>query len=157
MYILTPQLQGIRRHPGISHTLPCSTMLLRFCQMPAADCCGPRHLCPCLALWAFGHCMAWAGKEGGWEVCAALYLQHRRPHLPPVRYAAGGSLKMPSRQTIIKRAKESQAPAVYSFLPFFLSVLAPFPPEVQARLPGAPSRFPRAQEGCWSTLCAAGS
>lgn len=129
-------LQASRHLPQPS--LPCS--VLRLCQSPAADRCGPRQLPPCPALWALGHCMARA--PAGMRDC--IYSTDLPISLPLAMLLEAPS-GMPPRQTIIKRPKESQAPACTPFLLFSLSVLPPFPPEVRARLAGAPPRFPRAQ------------
>lgn len=129
---------------GISHTLPCSPVQLRFCQMPAADCSGPRQLSPCPTLWVFGQCMPWgpSGKEG-------LNLQHSPPYLPPSLQRCCWRLLQGCRpaRLLLKGRRNPRHQLCTPFLLFFLSGLAPFPPEVRARLPGSPSRLPRAQRG----------
>lgn len=114
MYILTPQLQGICRHPGISHTLPCSSVLLRFCQMPAADCCGPRQLsrAPLSGRSGTSRHVVPVGRR---DCICSINL----PISLPYAMLLGTPSGMPSRQTTIKRPKESQAQAVYSLPPVF--------------------------------------
>lgn len=105
------------RHLQASRHLPQPSLLcsvLRLCQSPAADRCGPRQLPPCPALWALGHCMARA--PAGMRDC--IYSTDLPISLPLAMLLEAPS-GMPPRQTIIKRPKESQAPAVRSLPPVF--------------------------------------
>lgn len=149
MYILTSQLQGICRHPGISHTLPCSTVLLRFCQMPAPTAAAPASSPRSLGIRAL------RGVGSGWEGGAPFAAQTSpSPSRKPCCWRLLQGCR-PAR-LLLKGRRSPRHQLCTPFLLFFLSVLAPFPPEVQARLRGAPSRFPWAQRGRWSALCAAG-
>lgn len=132
------------RHLQASRHLPHPSLLYSAAPvLPDARCRLLRPPPALPALWAFGHCMAWgpAGKEG-----FAAYLQHRPPHLPPVSDAAPSGT--PPRQTIIKRPKESQAPAVYS-LPSVFPLSAGPPSRRRCRLGcrGLHGGFPGHSEG----------
>lgn len=112
MYILTLQLLGTFRHPGVSHTLPCFTVHLQFWQMTVSDCSSPASSpsAPCSLV---PQDSTW----GPWWEGEAVFASAGAPISLLWEMLLEALSGVASHQTIKKRPKDSQTPAVYTLSP----------------------------------------